>query len=534
MISKKLMQLQIGASLIALACAGQSFAAPAQSVSVSEAASLFAKVPLPQEMRKLLGSRRPLQSVSVGGVTPGPTPFIANVSENFSGNPLTYAYSIVYSKSGSYVRPVVSGYSANYLSSQGRLSATNVSVPVFGLYAGSQNRVAIVLFFQGGSAAVSFLPVTTTAYTDPCGALNTPTVQNNRKAYSDLSFDYFLMKDSCSSNSPAIIDTDGNLRWVGTTNVGTQSAILYNNGVYSSDNSSGVNRTDLATGVVTKFADYRASDGVISTGHHNFDPGRNGIVIDVNTTAQLESVNLEIDGTTGKVINRWDLFDIISAAMRAGGDDPTQFASTDPNRDWFHNNATTYNPADNTLIVSSRENFVIAVDYDTPADGVKKIHWILGDPTKNWHRFPSLQRFALQLAPGTLPPIGQHAVSIDHKGNLLLFDDGQSSFNQSPAGETRNYSAARSYKIDTTAMTATGDFLYSPQPSIYSDICSSIYEAGSNNYLVDFSTANNRSLNELRGLGSNNAVIFDIQYPQFNGCGSGWNSIPIQLSKRFN
>ena len=89
--------------------------------------------------------------------------------------------------------------------------------------------------------------------------------------------------------------------------------------------------------------------------------------------------------------------------MRAGGDDPSQFVYPAPN-DWFHNNSVAYNRADDSLIVSSRENFLICLDYETGA-----IKWILGDPTKKWHQFPSLRRYALTLAPGSLPPIGQHA-----------------------------------------------------------------------------------------------------------------------------
>jgi hypothetical protein len=111
---------------------------------------------------------------------------------------------------------------------------------------------------------------------------------------------------------------------------------------------------------------------------------------------------------------------IISAAMVAGGDDPSQFVfqRTGPTRtnDWFHNNGAAYNRADDSVVISSRENFVICVDYNTAA-----IKWILGDPTKKWHQFASLRKFEIDLAPGSLPPIGQHSPSI-------TFDQGSSAF----------------------------------------------------------------------------------------------------------
>ena len=75
-----------------------------------------------------------------------------------------------------------------------------------------------------------------------------------------------------------------------------------------------------------------------------------------------------------------------------------------PGVDWFHNNSAIYDPSDDSIIVSSRENFVIKLDHKTG-----QIIWIFGDPTKYWYTFPSLRAKALTLAPGGLYPIGQHA-----------------------------------------------------------------------------------------------------------------------------
>ncbi len=361
---------------------------------------------------------RALTPVSITAQTPGPTPFIEKITADTTGRgSLSYVVFAVYPKAGSFTRPMTGVYTANHLAAEGNLTSTSVTVPVFGLYAGSTNNV--FLYFVFGNSAANFstasvnATVTTTAYTDPCNRLNTPVVQQNRTARSNIGFDFFMLKNSCSPDFPALVDTDGNVRWVGDAHVGTQSAILYKDNVYASDGGSGVNRITL-DGIVSKVGDYAAGYNVTFTGHHNFDPGRNGIILDVNTTTQTESVELEIDPTTGKVLQVWDMSQIISAAMVAGGDgaNVNQFVFPVGN-DWFHNNASTYNPADNTLIISSRENFVMAVDYDTPADGVKKIHWILGDPTKHWYQFPSLQKFALSPTGSTTVPIGQHAVSID-------------------------------------------------------------------------------------------------------------------------
>src|SRR5262249_62096325 len=111
-----------------------------------------------------------------------------------------------------------------------------------------------------------------------------------------------------------------------------------------------------------------------------------GSLLDADPTRRLESVVIEVDAS-GRLLKTWDIAHIISAAMIAGGDNPGQFVFPTPN-DWFHLNGVAYNRADDSVIVSSRENFLICLDYNTSA-----IKWILGDPTKKWHQFSSLRKF---------------------------------------------------------------------------------------------------------------------------------------------
>ena len=315
---------------------------------------------------------------SITGTKAGPTPFIHSVSATYSGGALeSVTYQIV-PKSGSLTRPLTASYAAQYLKSTGNLQtgSSSVTIPVFGLYAGYLNTVYVYFYFTDGTESIQPISISTAAYTDPCTQLNSPTLTQNRLNTSDLNFDYFLLKDSCGTNSPAIVDTDGNIRWVGQAHESTGAVALYNNVIYLSDLKTGILGMPLTNATAAKIGDYAAAPyNATFTGHHNIDPGRDGLIVDVNTINQTEAVDLEISPTTGAVVNSWDLGQIISYAMTKGGDNPALFVMG-TSTDWFHNNATAYNPVDKTLIVSSRENFVVAVDYDTPADGQKKIHWI--------------------------------------------------------------------------------------------------------------------------------------------------------------
>ena len=334
----------------------------------------------------------------------GPTPFISfvhtrvNDVASFSSPNSRFGQKRVrpHGRSRSAMRDLIWKRGVISIPQNGKLT-----IPVFGLYAGRANRVTIILGFSGRfrNNKRFAVRITTPAYDG--GTYSNPTVIQPRLPGTTLSYDFILLKNYSDPNTPIIIDSDAEIRWVGTAGVGAQNCILFDNAFYLTSGTS-LLRTEF-DGVTTAVANY---GGIGVTGfHHNIDPGREGMILDVDTVDQTESVNLEVDAA-GNVLRTWNFADIISAAMIAGGDDPSEFVYP-VGTDWFHNNATTYRSSDNSLIVSSRENFVIAVDYDSG-----NIKWILGDPTKHWYEFPSLRQFSLTLAPGTLPPIGQHAVSV--------------------------------------------------------------------------------------------------------------------------
>jgi arylsulfate sulfotransferase len=451
-------------------------------------------------------------------VSDGPTPFISFVSTSVSDIAgFRSAQFLIWPKTGSATQPIKVRYKRSYLEARGYFNSQNgnLTIPVFGLYAGRPNRVTINLGFNGRLRPIRRFGVIITTPPYDGGTYSNPTVVQSLLPGTALSYDFIMLKNFADPNTPIIIDTDAEIRWVGTAGVGAQNCILFDNAFYVTSGTS-LLRTEF-DGVTTPVADY---SGIGVTGfHHNIDPGRDGMILDVDTTDQTESVNVEVDAA-GNVLRTWKLADIISAAMIAGGDDPSLFVYPAPT-DWFHNNATTYRSSDNSLIVSSRENFVIALDYDSG-----NIKWILGDPTKHWYQFPSLQVFSLTLAPGSLPPIGQHALSMPGD-RLLLFDDGAGSNFQQPPGETRNYSAPRKYQIDLGAFEATEVWHYYPDPSVYSPFCSSVYEDAPNNYLIDYTLGGPFIYTGLVGLDASGNVAFNYQYQELDFCGTAWNAIQI-------
>jgi arylsulfate sulfotransferase len=463
-------------------------------------------------------------TIAVTAQDPGPSPFISFVHLTISRPvALSYVTFQIDPKFGSATRALSARYSAGYLERRGYWDPRTgrVTVPVFGLYAGYNNTVKLVSRFVDGTSQADTVMIQTPVFDG--GTYSNPTIIQSRLPGTTLSYDYILLKNYATPNTPIIIDSDAQVRWVGTANIGSMNSALFDNALYVAFGTQ-LFRIEF-DGQFQILADY-SSLGVTGF-HHNIDYGKSGLIIDVDTNAWTESVDIEVDAA-GNVLKTWNLADIISAAMIAGGDDPTKFVHPAP-IDWFHNNATAYRPSDNSLIVSSRENFVISIDYDSGA-----IKWILGDPTKHWHQFQSLRNFALTLGPFTLPPIGQHAVSLTKtvslgSDQLLLFDDGTNSQYQVPPGDNRDYSAPRSYSIDQQRRVATETWHYLANPPIYSPYCSSVYEDLPRNYLIDYTLGGPYIFTEIVGLDATGEKAFDYMYNEQDFCGTAFYAVPIHL-----
>ena len=459
--------------------------------------------------------------VVLTSIQAGPTPFISFLflAPDLSAEITSVQFTIV-PKPGSVTRPVSVTYSKSYLQSRGFISGQipQIMLPVFGLYANYLNTVVLTYSFSNGSTQQQTVLVPTVEFSDLCG-YNHRIVLQARTTATDLSYDYLLAKNACSTFAPTILDTDGEIRWVGTANIIGTDSTVFQNAVYVATLST-LRRIEF-DGAVTTVANYPGVNF-----HHNIDYGKRGIILDEDLPGSIEANNVEVDAQ-GNVLKTWDLAAIIANAMIAGGDDPTLFVR--PLVDWFHNNAVAYHKSDNSLVVSSREDFVIAIDYDTRA-----IKWILGDSTKQWYLFPSLRQYALTLGPDTLPPIGQHALSFTDDDKLLLFDDGQNSAAHTPPGISRTYSAPRKYDINLATRVATEVWNYPNGESLFSPFCSSVYEDSPSNYLIDYAIINNLGgargtlYMELLGLGSSGATVFDYRYITA-GCNSSWNAIALHL-----
>lgn len=172
--------------------------------------------------------------VTVNGQNPGPTPFISLLDVTVSqASALKSVQFTIQPKPPSDTRPVSAVYSSAYLQRRGYLDMEtgHVTVPLFGLYSDYNNTVEVTYKFKGQSSQKETITVPTAIFEDPTGVYTNPTILQARLPKAKLSYDFIMLKNFASDNSPVIIDTDGEVRWVGTAGVASWPSILFENGI---------------------------------------------------------------------------------------------------------------------------------------------------------------------------------------------------------------------------------------------------------------------------------------------------------------
>lgn len=457
----------------------------------------------------------------------GPTPFISLVTLRVDDVQAVSSVRFRISpKAGTASKPVDVTYGAAALTRRQYVNRAShqLTVPVFGLYAGTTNAVTVDVEFVDRLTQSLAVQIDTNAYSDPTGIYDRPNVLKARQPETDLGLDFFALKSRLVG--PIVLDTDGNVRWVGSTGLldGQWSGFDKDAFVIGSRDSTRFSRLEL-DGRVTH---HNLQSPTYTKFHHNIDPGKVGLLGEVDKLSdgveQIESILVEFSAD-GSIVSEWDLAQIIANYMQSQGDDASAFVR--PGVDWFHMNASVYDPRDDTVIVSSRENFVVKLDYRTG-----EVVWIFGDPSLYWYTFPSLRAKAIVLEAGGLYPIGQHSVSLTADGHLMLFNNGFPSQNQpagAPAGNTRGFSAVSAYSIDRGSRTAREVWRFDDNQSIYSAVCSSVYETRQRSILVNFAKADSGTKVRLMGLSPERQVVFDLEYPNTTGCDVAWNAVPVPL-----
>ena len=261
--------------------------------------------------------------------------------------------------------------------------------------------------------------------------------------------------------------------------------------------------------------------------HHDYYEMENGNLLIAsddfyNDDGTVEDYIVELDRKTGKIVNTFDLKDILN--MQDGkSENWTAY-------DWFHNNSVWYDKKTNSITLSGRhQDAVINIDYKT-----KKLNWIIGDST-NWSK--EYQKYFFKKVGNTdfEWQWSQHAAMITPEGYVFIFDNGnnKSKIKENYVSAENSYSRGVMYKIDTKKMTIEQVFEYGKErgSEFYSPYISDVDYLEKNHYIIHSGGivyVNGKNSNQPAGFSKdttlvsdtvellNNKVIFEIKFPTNN------------------
>jgi arylsulfate sulfotransferase len=314
-------------------------------------------------------------------------------------------------------------------------------IPIYGLYAGMLNHVTMRLQTESGQNAQTVLDL----QTEPLPVyIKNFTINKLDPGKYDPGFNFAFLADGLE-----IFDLDGNIRWF-SPEASYQVFTKLENGrflrTYSEGQEGEVMVEQDLLGKI--FAIYDIKDGI----HHDVYELPNGNLLITSSDLRSDTTKdylIEADRKNGHIVRSFDLKDILDPGR------PHQVLQLAAH-DWLHLNSITYDPSDQTIIISSKgQSAVIKMTYPG-----MKIKWILG-PHDNWS--PKYQPYLLN-------PLGdnfewqwsQHHATLyspqiagDNSIELLLFNNANyRSFTSAAAYPPSEwYSMVVHYRINEADMT---------------------------------------------------------------------------------
>jgi len=377
---------------------------------------------------------------------------------------------------------------------------TALDIPVVGLYADYDNEVEILLFDVVGrliqtrsvqiktDALIRDLPQIDVSISNP----------DDIKPGMNL-VNYFGHNGSFLPQRPFMFDAFGDIRWflnyAGHPILGNlfsdNGLIRLQNGnmIFGNSNTVALHEVDMLGEIINTFSlqGYGFHHTLIEKPNGNF-------LVTVNDPAKstVEDLIIEIERSSGNIINQWDLTQSLDSRRRAWPSNRANQAF-----DWFHANGLAYSASDDCIIVSGRTQGAVKLT------ATNEVVWILA-PHKGWGTAGN----NAQLSDFLLQPLDAQGMAIDNvevlngnenhpdfewnwyqhspiilpDGNLMFFDNGE---NRNYSGPS-NYSRAVEFQVNESNQTVQQIWSYGKErgSDTYSEIVSKVeYHADENTVL---------------------------------------------------
>lgn len=349
------------------------------------------------------------------------------------------------------------------------------TIPVYGLYPDYVNVIELYEY-DSDLDEKGVIVATFTIKTDPLqeGAFEPTEIQTT---FSYFGNDWMLLMPA-TSNLPVAVDAFGDVRWYLNEPLAFSMKPLENGHflvggdriISSPYYTTSLFEMDLMGKIYTE---YYIPGGF----HHDFVELANGnfLVLTNDFEGTVEDIVVEIDRTTGEIVDTWDISDYLSHL-----DGMSQMWTT---TDWFHNNSIDYNESTDSILLSGRhQDVVISINKTT-----KELEYVIGDP-ENWDSEFVDNYFLTPVGSDFEWSYAQHSAIYLPNGDIFLFDNGN---NRSKNSDTyvsanNNYSRGVIYRVDRNAMEITQLYQYGRNlgNNFYSPYISNVDYYGDNHYMI--------------------------------------------------
>ncbi len=311
--------------------------------------------------------------------------------------------------------------------------STSHIVPVYALYADTDNVVTLTVYDESGAQLSSTQHIITTAALPSGFDYVTILTETFQDTYQEgLTYCYSESNTGCKF----AFDQDGDIRWYLTISSLTTMGCEFN---YTDDHfifsSGSTTQGDISFIEVDKFGKiynvWYAPYGC----HHDISvmPNGNLLVLGANTETldTIEDFIYEIDCVTGEIVNTLDLKDVLQRMKIAYA--PLTGIGTIGATDWCHLNSIEYDESDGTIVISSNfQSAIIKIDWET-----KDIIWMMSDEDGWSARLSQYLLTPTDADDDFEYTYNQHAVEIlpDLDGDpdtidIMVFDNGSTRFVQ--------------------------------------------------------------------------------------------------------
>ncbi|MFV0441410.1 MAG: aryl-sulfate sulfotransferase [Lachnospirales bacterium] len=377
--------------------------------------------------------------------------------------------------------------------------STTHSIPVLGLYGGTDNQVVVDVTYDDGTTESNTLSIQTEEIGD---VLYDVDMETNIDTESNGKLIFF------EGNRNFAVDNNGDVRWYFGSdllagNMGSPLRLLENGNIAIINEelssapyyASGIYEMNYLGKIIKSYEVVHA--------HHEITELPNGNLLVPSKSPDRDTEEdyiVEIDRVTGEIVKTIDLYEILDIDKIADDvyvkidnynqnmaeglteEEVMDLAVTAGEHDWFHLNSMSYN--DGELVLSGRhQDMVVNIDYETC-----EVNWILTDPSDKLPE--SLQaKLLTPVGENFEYQYGQHAI-IYENNILTLYDNGnhRSKDVDSVISDADNYSRGVAYQIDDEQMTVQQiwDFGKDEEFQTFTPYIGDIDILGDNHYLINF------------------------------------------------